>query len=176
MKKILLIVLSLALVLSFSGCLGAGGNKLEGISLSDASEVSGVTDDKYDNDLKGLEKYLIDLKYIPEKAVATEMMSAVIGAEKGDRYNYNIDSSSVYVELYEYDINNLNSDAKRVIGEIKETGSFHVFDSNSDQDVIAAELSYNGKYLLIYTGGDGNDDLKQRKSDFTKAVKEFHKG
>ena len=175
MKKILLIVLSLTLALSLTGCFANGGSQLEGVAISDAAEVSGVTYDKYKNDLEGLEKYLVDLKYIPEKAVPTAMMSGVIGAKKGDRYNYNIDGSAVYVELYEYDTGDLNSDAKRVIGEVKETGSFHVFDVDSDQDVIAAELSYNGKYLLIYTGGDGNDDLKKRKEDFTKAVKEFYK-
>ena len=177
MKKILLIVLSLAMAVSISGCAGTGGSGLEGVETSSAADISKIKASSYSNDLKGLEEYLVDIKYIPKSCTPTEMMYKVIGAEKGDRYYYTVNDSAVFVELYEYDTNNLNADAKRVIGEVKETGKFHVLSEDTSEQSAAFEatISDNGKFLLIYQGSTENDDLKKRKTDFEKAVKEFHK-
>lgn len=177
MKKLLLIVLSLAMAVSITGCMGTGGPGLEGVETSSAADISKIKASDYSNDLKGLEEYLIAVDYIPKKCKPTEMMYQVIGAKKGDRYNYTVNNSAVFVELYEYDPENLNSDAKRVIGEVKETGKFHILpgDTSDESTTYEATLSDNGKFLLIYQGATDNDDLKKRKSDFEKAVKEFHK-
>ena len=103
MKKILLIVLSLAMAVSISGCAGTGGSGLEGVETSSAADISKIKASSYSNDLKGLEEYLVDIKYIPKSCTPTEMMYKVIGAEKGDRYYYTVNDSAVFVELYEYD-------------------------------------------------------------------------
>ena len=154
MKKILLIVLSLAVAVSISGCIGGGGNSLEGVNTADASAVTDVKYSDYEDNLAGLEEYLVALKYIPEKAVPTDMMYAVIGAKDGDRYNFTVNGSAVYVELYEYDPTSLNDEGKRVISEIEETGKFHVFQGDNENAAFEAELSYNRKYMMIYTGDE----------------------
>ena len=175
MKKIILTVISFALVLAAAGC-SAGGNSLENVDTAATVDPSTINQTDYKNDLEGLEQYLTALNYIPQNAAATEMMYNVIGAKDGDRYNFTVDKNAVYVELYEYDPDHLNEEAERVLSEVQKDGKFYVFDDKNLNDNAAyeAELSYNGKYLLIYTYNSTNDNLVQRKKDFTNAVKEFY--
>lgn len=173
MKKIILAIISLALAVSLTGCMGTGGTQIPGISTADGVELSKVDASKYKDDLEGLEKYLTALRYLPNDTEATEMMYNVIGAKDGDRYNFTVDNSNVYVELYEYDSQNLNEDAKRVIGEVKKKGEFKVLSDDEDA-VFPAVLSANGKYLLIYTDNSDKEANQTRKKDFSEAVKNFH--
>lgn len=175
MKRILLIVLTVVIAVSMSGCMRAGGSTLEGINIEDAADASKIKDSDYKDNLEGLEKYLKALGYIPENSEPTEMMYAVIGAKDGDRYNFTLSGTTIFVELYQYDPENLNKEAKRVIGEVKEKGKFRVFSGDKEEDAFDATLSYSGKYLVMYTG-DNNEEQTNRKKDFIKAVKEFHKG
>lgn len=178
MKKILLFVICAIMAVSVSGCMGSGGNSLEGVQTSEAPDASKVDVSKYKNNLDGLEKYFVALGYIPEKAQGTEMMYNVIGAVDGDRYNFTVNSSVVYVELYEYDTEHLNDEAKRVINEVKKDGLFYVFDNkNNDESNIAYEatLSDNGKYLMIYTDTSTDEANTTRKTDVINALKAFKK-
>lgn len=176
MKKILLTVISLAMAVTLSGCMGVGGNSLEGVSTDDSPDASKIKAADYSNDLEGLEKYLVAMGYIPEKAEPEKMMYTVIGAKDGDRYNFTVDNSAVYVELYEYDTDDLNDDANRVIGEVKKDGKFYVFGETGNEEDAAFEaaLSSNGKYLVSYTLSTDGESNVQRKEDFEKAVKNFH--
>lgn len=175
MKKIILTVILLTLVIVAAGC-SAGGNSLENVDTAATVDSSKINQSDYKNDLEGLEQYLTALNYIPENAAATQMMYNVIGAKGGDRYNFTVDKNAVYVELYEYDPDHLNEEAERVLNEVQKDGKFYVFDDKNLNDNVAyeAELSYNGKYLLIYIDNSTNDNLVQRKKDFTNAVKEFY--
>lgn len=175
MKKILISVLSVLTALTVSGCAPSPGSNLEQVKIDEAADKSKINVKDFENNLDGLEKYLVNLNYIPENAEPTEMMYSVIGAIDGDRYNFKVDSGIVYVEIYEYDPENLNQDAKRVISEVKDNGSFYVFDTNNvDSAAYEAELSYNKKYLLIYTDNSEAEANIQRKKDFISAVKDYY--
>ncbi len=173
MKKIILCIISLVIAVSLTGCMGAGGTQLQGINTADGVGIDKIDASKYKNDLDGLEKYLTALRYLPKDSEPTEMMYNVIGAKDGDRYNFTVDNSTVFVELYEYDTDNLNEDANRVIREVKEKGEFKVL-SDDDDAVFPAVLSSNGKYLLMYTDNSTNDSNEKRKKDFAQAVKNFY--
>ena len=174
MKKILLSLFSLVIAISLTGCFGTGGPQLPGVNTDEGVDLKKIKTSDYKNNLDDLEKYLTDLKYIPSDAEPTLMMYQVIGATAGNRYNFTVDNSPVYVEIYEYNTDKLNEDAQRVISEVKKNGSFKVF-TDKDENDYPAELSSNGKYLLLYTDKSNNDKNVARKKNFIKAVKEFHK-
>lgn len=164
------------MAVSFTGCYGSGGTSLEAVQTSAAPDATTINTDDYEDNLEGLEKYFIALGYIPEKAQPTEMMYNVIGAIDGDRYNFAVDSSAVYVELYEYDPDNLNDEATRVINEVKKDGKFYVFADDGNGNVAyEATLSDNEKYLMIYTDSSSEEANVQRKTDVINALKSFHK-
>ena len=110
----------------------------------------------------------------PEDVTAVDMMSEVIGAKAGERYNFTVDNSTVFVELYEYDTDNMNADAKRVTAEAKKDGKIKVL-SDDDNAEFPAVLSSSGKFLVMYTDNSTNEGNAARKKNFTDAVKNFHK-
>lgn len=173
MKKVILFVLTMVLAISFTGCIG-GGSKLPGVMTHEGADIKKVDASKYKNDLEGLEEYLKKLKYLPEDVTAVDMMSEVIGAKAGERYNFTVDNSTVFVELYEYDTDNMNADAKRVTAEAKKDGKIKVL-SDDDNAEFPAVLSSSGKFLVMYTDNSTNEGNAARKKNFTDAVKNFHK-
>ncbi len=175
MKKILLLVLLLSTLLVSGGCFGTGGPVLEEVKIEEAADVEKIKTDNYTKNLLGLEKYLVALGYIPEKSEPTELMCSVIGAKDGDRFNFKVDGAVVYVELFEYDTDNLNDDAKRVIGEVEKDGKYYVFGENANVSnaTYEAALSTNKKYLVSYTVNSSDDANSKRKEDFIKAVVGF---
>lgn len=204
MKKIIPFVICAAMAFALTGCMAQGGPQLESVQASatesnTSSQDSNTskTDDTskeesttkkvnaadYDNNLKGLEKYFVDMGYIPEKSKPTKMMCGVIGAIDGDRYNFVVNSTAIYLELYEYNPDDLKDEksenykeGNRVINEVKKDGKFYVFDNNGGDNVAyEATLSDNGKYLMIYTDNSTDAGNVQRKADVKKALKEFHK-
>ena len=177
MKKIILCVISvLAAAALLVGC--KNGNGLPGVDTMNAPKTDSVKQSDYKNDLEGLEKYLNALGYIPDNCEPTKMtLCSVIGAKDGDRYNFNVDNAAVYVELYEYDTDNLNEEAKRVIGEIQKDGKYYVFGESSREDAALYEgnMSLNGKYMVSYTLTSNGDTNVQRKKDFINAVENYYK-
>lgn len=174
MKKFILFVLAAVIAVSFTGCFGSGEPQLPGVNTTEGKDIKKVDASKYNNDLEGLEKYLTDLNYLPADINSTEMMYGVIGAKAGERYNFTVDNSVVYVELYEYDTENMNADAKRVTAEAKKDGEIKVL-SEDDNAIFPASLSSNGKYLLMYSDNSTSENNAERKKNFTNAVKNFHK-
>ena len=176
MKKMIAVLLGTAMTVSLAGCMGRGA-QLETLSTENAPDAETIKASDYANNLEGLEKYLTALDYIPEKAQPADMLANVIGAKNGHRYNFIVDKSVIFVELYEYDTDHLGEEAERVIGEVKKNGEFYVFDKNVQIDenvAYKADISDNGKYLLIYTDESMNISNVQRKADFTEKVKEFY--
>lgn len=176
MKKIIAAVLGAVMAVSLAGC-RTSGSKLEKISTESAPDADTVKMSDYADNLEGLEKYLVDLNYIPQKSEATDMLASVIGAKSGHRYNFIVDRSTVIAELYEYDTDALTEEGRRVIDEVKTNGEFYVFDKNVQIDentAYKADLSDSGKYLLIYTDNSSDIANVQRKADFTQKVKAFH--
>ena len=177
MKKIIAVICGAVTAVSLAGCMQSGP-KLEKISTESAPDPDTVKASDYANNLEGLEKYLTALNYIPKESSATEMMSNVIGAKSGDRYQFIVDKATVIVELYEYDTDALGEEGKRVLDEVKSNGEFYVFDKSVHLDenvAYKAELSDNGKYLLIYNDASTDISNVQRKADFTQKVKDFYK-
>ena len=204
MKKIIPFVICAAMALALTGCAAQSGPQLESVQASatesntssqnsDTSKTDDTSKEEstpkkvnpadYDNNLDGLEKYFVDIGYIPEKSKPTKMMYGVIGAIDGDRYNFVVNSTAIYLELYEYNPDDLKDEksenykeGNRVINEVKKDGKFYVFDNNGGDNVAyEATLSDNGKYLMIYTDNSTDAGNVQRKADVKKALKEFHK-
>lgn len=177
MKRILLFVLLLSTVVIFGGCFGTGAPALEEVATEEAADPAKVKISNFTENLVGLEKYLIALGYIPEKAEPQELMCSVLGAKAGDRFNFRVDGAVVYVELFEYDTDNLNDDAKRVIKEVEENGKYYVFGENESVSNASYEatLSSNKKYLVSYTINSQDEANTKRKEDFINAVVNFDK-
>ena len=174
MKKIILAVMCFVVALAISGC-AASGNQLVNIDTAQSPNADSVSVDDYDKDLSGLEKYFIALDYIPKDNTPTKMLASVIGAEFGDKYVFTVNNSNVVMELYEYNPKNLDKDATRVIGEIKETGEFHVFGDESidGSTTYKATLSDDDRFMMIYTDNSTVDANVKRTEDVLKAFKTF---
>lgn len=176
MKKIILLVMASVLAFSFTACT-SGGVQLENVYTSEAPKADTIKQSDYEDSLDGLQKYFKALGYIPEKASATEMLSNVIGAKKGVRYTFTVNSSTIVMELYEYDTQNLNTEATRVLNEIKKDGKFVLFETSSDNENQSFEaiLSDTEKYMMIYTDSSSDEANTTRKKDVENTLKSFKK-
>ena len=121
-----------------------------------ASQPSDAT--SYDNTLDGLASYMKDLGYIEKDYTAPStlgldtvsnsnvMQAQIIGAVSGKRYTGSYDGSdNITIELYEYDPANLDEVGEKVLQQIKEEGTFTVFDTD-----VEAYLNSNSKYVMVY--------------------------
>ena len=174
MRKAIAAAVCVLTVLSAAGC-AQQGVQLENVDTNNVLTTDQVNMKDYQNNLAGLEEYLVKLQYIPDKTEPTKMMYSVIGAVAGDRYIFNVNNSGVLIELYEYEPDKLNEDAKRVLNEVKENGAFHVFGIESIDGNVTypATLSDNEKYLMIYTDNNNSEDNQNQKKRVTEAVKAF---
>lgn len=174
MKKLWIISAAAVLAISLTAC-GAGdvGASSQGTSSKASSQASSqaasstikVEASSVSDNLAGLEKYLAGNASVtgsPE-----DMNKEMIGAKNGARYKYGYSGKdNVTLELYEYDLNNLNDTAKKVISDVKSTGKFTVIGQP-----VNAVLSKSGKYLMIYKNTATDDANKaygtQLKNLFT---------
>ena len=156
MKKILAVCLVIITAISLAACAQAPQSMSETVKIKDM-------DKKY-----GLTQMCVDLnkkEYIPEDG--TKMKAQVIGAVTGYRFTTKVKDSAVTIELYEFDKDNLNQDAKNVISEVREKGYFNML---GYQDV-PAELSKNEKYMIIYRDDKaGGDNPEQENKERKEAV------
>ena len=168
MKKILPIILCAAIVFSVSGCVSSG-TQLTALSTDNIPKADSVKVKDYDDNLDGLEKYLKKRAFLPDMD-GTEMSYGMIGAKAGHRYMFTFNNSQVTAEFDEYDLKNLNDEAKKTIESVKKDGKFELLGMTTE-----ATLSDNGKYLMVYTDNSGEELNKTRKSDVLKAFKEYKK-
>ena len=137
-------------------------------------------EDNYD----GLCSYFAKLGYIATKDgeidndKVTKMDASLVGAKEGKKFTATNNGKAVTIELYEYDLNNLNDTAKSVIDSVKKDGSFVIL----DLPAVTAYLSDNGKYMMIYTDNsidkkntDENSDSYKHREQVIENFKEFHK-
>ncbi len=140
-------------------------------SAESEAEESKISDANYKDDFNGLCSYMQDLGYYNDKTTKTEMDASFIGAKQGVKYSV---STSLAIEFYEYDTQNLNDTAKEITSEIKESNSFTIIE---DHPVSGAYLSNNGKYLMIYNDSsiDKNDPDENSKEYIARenAAKDF---
>lgn len=168
MKKLLPIILCAAIVFSVSGCVSRGA-QLDSLSTDNVPKADSVKVDDYENNLDGLEKYLKKRAFLPD-IDGTDMSYDMIGAKAGHRYMFTLNGSTVTAEFYEYDLENLNSEAKTTIESVKKDGKFELLGISTD-----ATLSDNGKYLMVYTDYSGEELNTTRKEDVLKAFKAYKK-
>lgn len=175
MKKVILAVLCAVVIFTLSGCFNSGA-QYENIDTAQSVDTDSISQKDYKNELDGLVSYFKALHYLPQNTTPTEMLSEVIGAKKGCRYIFTVNGSQTVVELYEYDTAALDDNAKRVIGEIKENGSFHLFNKEGvDMDTTyTAYLSDSDKYMMIYTDNSSNNDNVIQAKSAQKALKYFY--
>ena len=175
MKKTAVLAVCALTAFAFAGC-AQQGNKLENVDTTKVLAPSEVNMSEFKNNLEGLEGYFVKLNYIPANTTPTEMLSSIIGAVDGDRYIFSVNNSAVTVELYEYEPDKLDKEATRVLGEVKETGSFHVFgDKSIDGDATyQATLSDNEKYLMIYNDNSNSDTNQAHKKVVIDTFKAFY--
>lgn len=162
MKKLMALCGVLVLALSLSAC-GGTATQLPALVLEDpaasnaASQVSGtesgtqeeptveeVPYTEFDDSLDGLCDFLT-----ANKAVAgepTEMAYETIGAAGGYRYRFILNNSTVQVEVYAFDLENLGEQGQAVLDSVKESGQFPMLDNQ-----VPATLSGSGQYMMIYT-------------------------
>ena len=76
------------------------------------------------------------------------MAYETIGAQDGYRFRFILNGSTVQVEVYSYDVNNLNEQGQTVLDSVKADGSFTMLDND-----VPATLNSDGKYMLLYTDG-----------------------
>ena len=68
--------------------------------------------------------------------------------QDGYRFRFILNGSTVQVEVYSYDVNNLNEQGQTVLDSVKAEGSFTMLDND-----VPATLNSDGKYMLLYTDG-----------------------
>lgn len=128
-------------------------------SAESATEESKISYSDYSNDLNGLCNYMQDMGYYNDKTTKTEMDASFIGAKQGVKYSV---STSLAIEFYEYDTENLNDTAKEIISEVEKSNSFTIIE---DHPVSGVYLSSDHKFLMIYNDSsiDKNDPDENSK-------------
>ncbi len=187
LKKTVLCALSALLLLSLCACGGTGqtmanltvpGNGQGVVSAasqtsqpegsqpaSSEAKTEGVKMEDCEDNLEGLCKYL-EGNY----AVAgdkEEMSFQEIGAKGGYRYRFTYSGRVVQVEVYEYDLQNLDEKGKEFLDSGKTKGRITVLGNE-----VPVTLSANGKYMMIYT----NDKPKEEQKAQQERVEELFSG
>lgn len=151
-----LVIVILAMTSCGAGDVGGPGYVPSG-TVSDTQSVEEKTQKDFEDNLSGLVSYM---KYKELISGESKIMAAqFIGAVSGERYVFSLNNSNISVELYEYDINNLNDIAKRVTNQIKESGKFKI----KDEEILAS-ISKSGKYVMIYNDKSNNKENLNKAS------------
>ncbi len=188
MKKVWFFALAAALAVAVAGCgstvvTDSQGNVVSvtsSASSSPASQTSSTTSQgeaDYPNTLDGLIAYMKAQGYIEKDYVAPAMFgqtassnsnvlqAQLIGAKSGKRYTGSYDGKdNITIELYEYDPANLDSTGEKVIDQVKQKGTFTIFEKD-----VEAYLSSNSKYLMVYKDTELADDKNDDKATDHKA-------
>lgn len=175
-KKILLAASAVIMILSLSAC-GTGTQALPELVLpGEGTESSGVEEEvdldaikasDYEDTLDGLLEYMKDSYIVAGDS--TEMSYDVIGASGGYRYQFTYRSSTVQVELYSFDLDNLSETAQKNLSSIKENGTFTVLENE-----VKAYTSDNGKYIMIYTDASSDEENVQQRDRAVELFTNFY--
>ena len=167
MKKIFAVILVIAALFSFSGCMGAGTSV---VKATDPADPSKIVYKDYDCNLEGLCNYLDDLGYMvfdydaskDEAGTATIKMQAdMIGAEKGYKSGYNYGNDKWTVEAYYYkdtssDMYKEAQSGKITLTEEIDNGSF--------------EITVNNQFALVVhepkDGGECKEEIIEAFNNF----------
>ena len=160
-KKLLAVVLVAVLCVSMTGCMAnTRGTAAQATSVLEvsAAPVEGEETvlekdaEKYSDDIQGLCKFMEDNKVTAGERI--QMEYAVIGAMNGYKYSYTYDGSAVQLEVYEFATEGLSETAQIVVDSVRSNGTFELL-----ENVIPAQLSEDGRFMLIYT--DSKSEKKE---------------
>lgn len=165
MKKILLVVLAFVMILNLASC----NLNIDTTKYPEAPETAeGINQESYNDNLEGLMGYFKDKGYVSGEPA--KMSAELIGAKEGYRYQFTYNKAKIRVELYEYDLDNLNNMANDVLEGVKKSGKITVQNTSVD-----AVVSDNEKYLMIYTKDKDNDENIKREEEVINEFKAFKK-
>ena len=184
MKRFIAAILCVGLIAAVStGCAYKDALSKESTT-TQATEATGnvATVDEIDaknfsDNLQGLSEYFAKKGYITTKdgkideSTVTVMDASLIGAKEGKKYATSYGGKAITIELYEYDVRNLNDTAKAVIESVKNSGEFTIL----DLPPVKAYLSNNGRYIMIYTDSSIDDANPDKESDNYKHREEVIK-
>ena len=185
MKRFIAAILCVGLIAAIStGCAYKDALSKDNTATTQATEAAGsvATEDEVDaknfsDNLQGLSEYFAKKGYITTKdgkideSTVTVMDASLIGAKEGKKFITAYGGKAITIELYEYDLKNLNDTAKAVIESVKNSGEFTILDLPS----VKAYLSDDEKYLLIYTDSSIDDANPDKESDNYKHREEVIK-
>lgn len=161
-KKIVWMLAGVLLLMGLSAC-GGVGQSFPALELPEDGQIQMNKMGRPDT-LEGLCEYLADGLAFAGDPV--EMSYKEIGAIAGVRYRFTYNGSTVQVELYEFDLENLDEKGKACLDSVKETGKFTVLDNE-----VPAVL--NGKYLMIYTDTSKKDENTAQKERVEQLFADF---
>ncbi len=145
----------------------SGASQPEGSQpASSQAETQGVKMEDCEDSLEGLCKYL-EGNY----AVAgdkEEMSFQEIGAKGGFRYRFTYSGRVVQVEVYEYDLQNLDEKGKEFLDSAKNAGKITVLGNE-----VPVTLNPNGKYMMIYTNDKPKEEHKTQQERVEKLFSGF---
>lgn len=176
MKKLVLLTIACMLTVLFTACGSSTGSKPE------LSSTASMAADGLPDTFDGLCDYLKGNGIISGDPIG--MNAEIIGANAGRRYSATYDGGDIIVELYEFDMEKLAAIAKeknydlakltelatRNLESIRNDGSLQIL---SDRENIPAILSNNGKYVMIYSDQNTNENHVAQQQKAQTLFKEF---
>lgn len=174
MKKIfsIAVVLLLSAVI-FAGCDTSAQTSSDVSSSDEASSETSLNSQDYSYDFEGFLQYMTDSEYI--KGDGTELSASAIGASQGQRFTISSGTSKYYVELYEFDLENMNDTANSTVSNAKTDGTFNFYgDLAATQNTVAA-VTDDGRFLMLYTDTSTSESNLATKQSAVEAVQNFGK-
>lgn len=152
------------LMLTLTAC-GGPVEQLETLETpSSGIEQTTASPGDFKDNLEGLCKYMESNQAVTGEKV--EMSYKEIGAIGGFRYRFKFSGSTVQVEFYEFDLDNLNDKAKECLDSTREKGSFPLLGND-----VPAIL--NGKYMMIYTDASKEQANTEKYDEAVKLFTDF---
>lgn len=159
-KRILAAVLLCAVCAALAGC-AANTVQFPELPVPAEGETPAPADPAdYDRDAVGLCLFLEASKAATGDRV--QMSYDVIGAKNGYRYNYRYNGTTVQLEVYEFDPENLSEAGQKTINSLRDAGKFEVMGST-----VPGTLSADGRFLLLYTDTK-NDDVNREHTAYVE--------
>ena len=163
MKKWSFVLAVILVLMLFSACGvtgwdGSSSSQQESTPSSTVNE--NVSDENYEDNLAGL------IGYFKEAGIITgdteTMQAAMIGAKDGARFT----AKNYSVEIYEYDLSDLNETAQGVLASVREKGTFELLGFEAK-----ASLSGSGKYLMVLNESDSDASIAQSAGKLLESFK-----
>lgn len=162
LKKIAGLLLCAVMLTGLTAC-GGTGQSMPKLELPEDGQIQMDKMGRPDT-LEGLCEYMENGMAITGDPV--EMSYKEIGAIAGVRYRFSYNGSTVQVELYEFDLDNLDEKGRECLDSVEEKGKFTVLDN----EVPAVR---NGKYLMIYTDTSKKDENNAQKERVEGLFRDF---